>query len=122
MKYICFKHPITSQWAYFRQSGPIYGEASAVIRWENAISPWLIEQGFIRGDSEPCAFLNAVHSDLVDVLFVDDNLFDGEEEDINWIDSAMDERFDCKGLQWLEQGPPLDHLGMDLSVDTKYTR
>ena len=31
VKYICFKHPITSQWAYFRQFGPIYGEASGVI-------------------------------------------------------------------------------------------
>ena len=121
VKYICFKHPITSQWAYFRQSGPIYGEASAVIRWENTIAPWLVEQGFIRGDNEPCAFLNAVHSNLVDILFVDDNLFDGEEEDINWIDSKMDERFDCKGLEWLEPGPPLDHLGMDLSMDNEYT-
>ena len=88
---------------------------------ENTIAPWLTEQGFVRGDNEPCALLNAVHSDLVDVLFVDDNLFDGEEEDNNWIDLAMDERFDCKGLQWLEQGPPLDHLGMDLSVDSEYT-
>ena len=28
-KYICFRHPVTGQWEYFEQSGPIYGEASS---------------------------------------------------------------------------------------------
>ena len=32
------------------------GEASAPIRWENTVAPWFEEQGFIRGDNEPCAF------------------------------------------------------------------
>ena len=120
VKYICFKHPISNAWSYFRQSGPIYGEPSAVIRWENTIAPWLIEQGFIRGDNEPCAFLNDVHSDLLDVLFVDDNMFDGEEDDINWINDEMNARFDCKGLEWLSPDTPQDHLGMDMSMDEEY--
>ena len=29
VKYISFKNPLTGKWVYFRQSGPIYGEASA---------------------------------------------------------------------------------------------
>ena len=46
VKYICFKWPLTRRWRYFRQSGPIYGEASAVIRWENTIAPLVGERRF----------------------------------------------------------------------------
>ena len=28
VKYICLKDPITGEWEYYRQSGPIYGEAA----------------------------------------------------------------------------------------------
>jgi len=52
VKYVSFKHPLTKKWIYFKQSGPIYGEASAPVRWENTITPWLIEQGFVRGEFE----------------------------------------------------------------------
>ena len=34
VKYVCFKHPVTLEWQYFRQSGPIYGEASSAVRWD----------------------------------------------------------------------------------------
>ena len=41
VKYICFKWPLTGRWRYFRQSGPVYGKASAVIHRENTSAPWL---------------------------------------------------------------------------------
>ena len=42
-KYLSIKNPITGEILYFRQDGPIYGEASAPARWENTIAPWLEE-------------------------------------------------------------------------------
>ena len=49
VKYLCIRHPVTGEMLYFRQDVPIYGEASAPVRWENTIAPWLEEQGFERG-------------------------------------------------------------------------
>ena len=55
IKYICFKNPITGEWEYYRQYGPIYGEKSSAVRWERTIGPWMeeSEQGFVRGENEP---------------------------------------------------------------------
>ena len=55
VKYIAFKHPVTRQWMHYCQSGPIYGEASAPVRWEDTIAPWLVAQGFVRGENEKSA-------------------------------------------------------------------
>jgi len=118
-KYISFKWPLTQQWRYFKQSGPIYGEPSAVIRWENTIAPWLESEGFERGCNEPCAFYHE-DQDLLDLLYVDDNLYDGEEDDIRWASDRLDNRFKCKNLEWLTQDCPLDHLGMSLSKNSDY--
>ena len=54
VKFICFKNPITGEWEYWEQSGPIYGEASAPARWQSTISPWIEEQGFIRAANVKC--------------------------------------------------------------------
>ena len=43
VKYVCFRHPVIGEWHYYRQTGPIYGEASAPVRWENTVAPWLEE-------------------------------------------------------------------------------
>jgi hypothetical protein len=121
VKYICFKYPTTNKWRYFRQSGPIYGEPSAVIRWEDTIAPWFEETGFVRGKNEQCAFLHE-ERDVLSLLYVDDNLLDGEEDDIKWAAAKLDERFDCKDLDWLSPGPSaLDYLGMEISQDAIYT-
>ena len=66
---------------YFRQDGLIYGEASAPVRWENTIAPWLEEQGFERGKNEKSVFYHK-ERDLLLLLYVDDCLVDGQEEDI----------------------------------------
>ena len=118
VKYISFKNPVTHQWEYFRQSGPIYGEASAPARWEATMAPWLIEQGFIRGENEQCVFYHP-ERDLLLLLYVDDCLLDGMESDIEWLNKQMDERFDCKDLEWLAEQTPLDYLGMTISMDSE---
>ena len=91
-KYICFKDPVTGVWEYYRQSGPIYGEASAPVRWEDTFGPWLVEQGFERGENERCVYYHP-DKDLTVITYVDDVYADGERADIEWIFNEMDERF-----------------------------
>ena len=102
VKYLSMKHPITGEILYFKQNGPIYGEASAPVRWENTIAPWLEEQGFERGKNEKPAFYNKERGLLL-LLCVDDCLVDGQEEGINWIFELLDNRFDCKELRRMAQ-------------------
>ena len=119
VKYICFKNPITGEWEYYRQFGPIYGEKSSAVRWERTIGPWMEErdQGFIRGDNERCVFLHP-DRDLTVCLYVDDCLIDGDEDDVKWFLEKISKRFKCKEAEWLEPGAPLDYLGMEVSIDT----
>ena len=83
------------------------------------MAPWFEEQGFIRGDNEPCAFYHP-ERDLLIILYVDDCLADGHEDDINWIFHLMDARFACKDAEWLDIESPLDYLGMDISQDDEF--
>jgi hypothetical protein len=115
-KYIKFKHPVTGEWMYFRQMGPIYGENSAPKHWENTLFPWIKSLGFVQGDNEPCVFYLA-ECDLVVLVYVDDVLVDGEEEDVAWFFRQMDNRFECKGDEWLTPETPLDFLGIEVSMD-----
>jgi hypothetical protein len=115
-KYIAFKNPFTFKWEYYRQSGPIYGEASAPVRWEVTIAPWLIEQGFTRGINEPCVFHHE-ERDLLLLLYVDDILADGQPEDVKWIFDQLAIRFECKDPEYLTPEQSLDYLGMDVSMD-----
>ena len=39
VKYVSFKNPLSGKWHYYSQSGPIHGEASAPVRWENTFAP-----------------------------------------------------------------------------------
>ena len=127
-KYICFKHPITNEVMHYRQHAPIYDENSAPVHWEGTLFPFLtdgkkdgvqIEEAFLnfeRGDNEPCA-LYLKERDLVVLVYVDDILADGAEEDIKWFFDKLATRFDCKDDEWLTPDNPLDFLGMDISMD-----
>ena len=57
--------------------------------------------------------------DLVVLVYVDDILADGKEEDIKWFFDKLDKRFDCKDDEWLTAETPLDFLGMQISMDDK---
>ena len=85
VKYVSFKHPVTLEWQYFRQSGPLYGEKSASRRWEDTIAPWYQGQGFVRGENEPCAFLHEIQ-DILILLWTDDDFIDAEDAEIKWTD------------------------------------
>ena len=114
IKYISFKDPVTKAVEYFRQTGPVYGEAGAPVRWENTIAPWLIEEGFERGCNEPAVYYHS-KMDVLLLTYVDDLLYDGEEDDISHCDERLEHRFDCKDTEWLTPDmTPLDYLGMEL--------
>ena len=53
VKLLKMRHPITKEVEYFQQSSPIYGEASAPVRWEKTIAPWLVAGGLCR-DGKAC--------------------------------------------------------------------
>ena len=55
--------------------------------------------------------------DLVILVYVDDILADGKEEDIKWFFDKLGERFDCKDDEWLTPETPIDFLGMDITMD-----
>ena len=115
-KYVSFKDPVTKKIEYYRQSGPIYGEASAPVRWESTIAPWLEEQGFVRGANERSVFYNE-ERDLLLLLYVDDVLADGAKKDVEWIFDLLEERFECKDAEKLTKDTPLDYLGIDIHTN-----
>ena len=77
------------------------------------------EQGFIRGENEPCVFLHP-DRDIVVCLYVDDCLIDGDEDDIKWFLEKINKRFKCKDEEWLSAESPLDYLGMEVTMDTDH--
>ena len=89
------------------------------MRWENTITPWLIEQGFVRGDNEPAIFYHPTR-DLLVLLYVDDVFMDGSEDDINWLLDLINNRFKCKDPEWLTIDSPLDYLGMEIILSKDY--
>ena len=100
----------------------MYGEYSGPVRWEDTYAPHMESCDFIRGDNEKSLFYYEGR-DIVDVTFVDDNMFDAEEEDIIWAsECTLGNRFECKELEWVPlDGTPIDYLGMHLSMDSEST-
>jgi hypothetical protein len=119
VKHMAVKNPINGMWEYYEQSGPIYGEASAPVRWENTLIPWLEEQGFIRGDNEKCV-LHHPGMDLTLLVYVDDILADGERASVEWIFDLLDKRFECKPAEYLTKDTPLDYVGIESSQQTDH--
>ena len=119
VKYVSFKHPLSSKWHYYSQSGPIYGEASAPVRWENTIAPWIEQQGFDRGENDRCIFYHP-ERDLLLLLYVDDCLAKGLPEDVEWIFTLLGDEFECKDTEYLNAKTAQDYLGMILAMDHQY--
>ena len=116
VKYIKFRDPVTKVVEYYRQTGPIYGEAGAPVRWENTIAPWLEAEGYVRGCNEPAVYYHPTR-DVLLLTYVDDLMYDGEEDDVQWSDDRLEARFDCKDTDWLSPDmEPMDYLGMTLHL------
>ena len=58
--------------------------------------------------------------DLLVLLYVDDCLADGEEEDIRWFFDHLASEYECKDTEWLSKDEPLDYLGMEIFMDDEF--
>ena len=117
-RFLVVTNPITGEKMYFQQSGPIYGESSAPVRWENTIVPFLKSLGFERGENDRCAFYHPTW-DLLILLYVDDILADGARDDIAHFFALLAKRFDCKEPEWLTPHTPIDFLGILIMMDSE---
>ena len=121
IKYMKMYSPLELEWEYFRQWGPVYGEYSGNVRWEDTYAPYYEAEDFVRGDNERCVFYHD-GNDLLVLVYTDDNFFDGEEDSIEWGSDVLGDRFDCKALQWIvPMKPPTDYIGMELAQTMTHT-
>ena len=119
-KFMKFWNPFTCVTKYYRQWGPVYGEASAPIRWEDTLAPELEDGGFIRGDNQPAAFLHELQ-DLLVLVYVDDGLGDGaSKRECDEFCAVMEDKFDCKDTVWMEDFTRMDYLGMGIRMDKQF--
>ena len=75
VKYVKFNNLITGETMYFKQFGPLYGEKSAPMEWEDTIAPFIESLGFTRAKNDACIFF---HKDtgMIVLLYVDDLTLD----------------------------------------------
>lgn len=118
-KYCKWRDDLTGELHYYRQLAPIYGEKSAPKRWQETLFPFMESLGFDPGCNEKSLFYHA-DRDLIVLIYVDDCLAVGDEEDIKWFWSVLGERFQCKDTEWLSEDSPLDYLGMEVSLTAEY--
>ena len=53
---------------------------------------------------------------------MDDDHLDAEEAELAWASDTINERFNCKDLDWVPMdGIPIDYLGMLMSMDSERT-
>ena len=60
-------------------------------------------------------------ADTLVLLYIDVNFFDAEEQDILKINHKLEDRFDCKDMEWLERDNELDYLGLQLFQTSTFT-
>jgi hypothetical protein len=83
-----------------------------------------IEEEFLnfeRGENAPCVLYHK-ERDLVVLVYVDDILADGREEDIKWFFDKLGDRFDCKDDEWLTPETALDFLGSSQGLGGQCSR
>ena len=115
-KYICFKNPISHQWEYYKQTGPIYGEDSAPKLWEDTFADFLENTaGMDRGKNEPCVFHRA-SDDLSILVYVDDLLIDGDDACVRQFLTQLAHEFDCNDPVFLGIDSPIDFIGIIISL------
>ena len=93
----------------------MYGQRSAPRRWEDTLAPWLVAQGFTRGDNEPCVF-HRTSDDLTVLVYVDDLLVDGDDGCVQQFLAQLAKEFDCNDPVFLGVDSPIDFIGIIISL------
>jgi hypothetical protein len=114
-KYIKLKHPITGEWIYFRLRTPMYGLRSSPRRWEDTLAPWLVSEGFKRGENEPSVFHRS-SDDVTIICYVDDLLISSDHKDIEEFLARLRTRFECNEPVFLSVVQPIDFIGIIITL------
>ena len=127
-KYVYFVDPVTGVRMYFTQTGPLYGERSAPMRWLETISKFICDMHntteakqcgysfgkFVQGHNDICIFYNQ-ELPLRAVLYVDDIMLSGKQEHVQLFYTILSMHFKVKELQILSESNYIDFLGMIIS-------
>jgi len=86
----------------------LYGLKQAGLEWYKLFSGYLKQIGFKQLLSDPCYFIH-YEKNLELILYVDDCGIAGSDEDMDWLEDKLEERFQIKRLgeiKWM--------LGMEI--------
>jgi len=114
-KYVRLRNPITGEVQFFKQMGPLYGERSAPIKWQDTISEWLEANGFVRGKNDTCIYIYRLNG-LKILLYVDDMLMIGSRAAVTGAYKKIQSQFQMKDLIIVEDGHTEDYLSMEVTL------
>lgn len=133
--YVKFLHPLTKKHYVVKLRCPIYGSDKAAKWWFESLRRKLLKMGFVQGFNHagsehaippeylrapaancPCLFFHP-ERDLIIIVYVDDVLADGRQEDLDWFFAGFQERFKTTPVNWLTPSTPIDFTGIIISMD-----
>jgi hypothetical protein len=129
-RFLKLHSPLDGVWRYFDQHKPLYGACSAPVRWQDTFAEWITSSesdggpGFVRSMNAGSIYYQPPRPErkaLLLVLYVDDIMLIGRKSDQLSFYGQLTARFQCKPVQWLEPGKPVDYLGITIHQDTEYT-
>ena len=129
-RFLKIHSPLDGVWRYFDQHKPLYGACSAPVRWQDTFAEWITSSasdggpGFVRSMNAGSIYYQPPRPDrkaLLLVLYVDDIMLIGRKTDQLSFYAQLTARFQCKPVQWLEPGKPIDYLGITIHQDDEYT-
>jgi hypothetical protein len=100
---------------YYRLRGCLYGQRTAPKEWFVTLSTWLLSQGFVQGQNDPCAFVHPI-TKLKLATVVDDILCRGSATASAAFYSALRAKFEVTDPDFLTPQNKLTYVGLDISM------
>ena len=76
---------------------------------------------FQRGENEPCVYYHE-DMDLLIIIYVDDLLIDGTQENVLRFITLLRDRFECKDPETLTIKHSIDYVGINISQNPHFNR
>jgi hypothetical protein len=96
----------------------LYGLKQSSRVWHKKISSFLVEEGYLQSEADPCVFIKH-HQDCISIiaLYVDDCMIFGAKENVDRAKSALSSQFKMKDL-----GEVKSIIGIQVERDKEETR
>ena len=120
VRYVSYKPYPGATTQYFQLMGPIYGQRAAPKAWFETFTKWLVSEGFEQGKNEPCTFYKKGKGSkpgLAVVVYVDDCLVRGNEQDSKEFYKKLEKKFQIKDPTYLTEQSPLQFLGFEIAMN-----